>query len=77
MEIYGYNFQSDKEKEIVDVNQEIAQQVIIYRKREDKKIKIPDAIILATAKYLNADLITDDWDDFIGFDDHVKIIKPR
>ncbi len=87
MEVYGYNFKEKKEKEfidelfnnleIVEINKLIADSVIVYMKRKDKKIKIPDAVILATAKYLNADLVTDDWDDFVGFDDDVKIIKKQ
>jgi|GEM_PF-1063360 len=39
-----------------------------------KKIRLPDAIILATACHLNADLVTDDWDDFSGIDETVKVV---
>ena len=83
MEVYGYDFSNLKEKKlideifsnlkIVDVNVAIAEQVIQYRKNKIKKIKLPDAIILSTAKYLNSVLISDDWDDFIGFDNKVLI----
>lgn len=83
MEVYGYDFEDSKEKEFIDelfegleimeINKPIAEQVIIYRKRKTKKIKLPDAIILATAKFLNADLITNDWDDFQGIDEQVNI----
>lgn len=58
---------------IIEVNQEIADQAIIYRKNKTKKIKIPDAIILASAKYVNADLLTDDWDDFQNIDSTVDV----
>ena len=34
---------------------------------------LPDAIILATAKYLGADLLTDDWDDFVNIDVDVNV----
>jgi predicted nucleic acid-binding protein len=61
--------------EIVEVNIAIAKQVIIYKKNKNKKIKLPDAIILATAKHLGADLISDDWDDFINIDKDVVIKK--
>ncbi len=42
--------------EIVETNSEIRRKVIDYRKK--KKIKIPDAIIIATASWLEADLLT-------------------
>ena len=83
MEVYGYEFDNEQEKgfiddlfeglEVVDINQSIADQVIKYRKNKFKKIKLPDAIILATAKYLEADLLSDDWDDFKGFDNQVNV----
>jgi len=84
MEAYGYNFEDEEEKELIDalfnslelveINKEIAEQVIVYRKNKVKKIKLPDAILLATAKYLSADLITDDWDDFKGIDETVNVV---
>ena len=83
MEIYGYDFEKSEEKEltdnlfknllIIDVSQEIAQYVLEYRKAAIRKIKLPDAIILATARHLNATLLTDDWDDFIGIDPLVSV----
>ena len=83
MEVYGYDFEKSEEKEltdnlfknllIIDVSQEIAQYVLEYRKAARRKIKLPDAIILATARHLNATLLTDDWDDFIGIDPVVEI----
>ena len=85
MEVYGYEFDNLEEKElidelfniveIIDVNRTIADYVIDYRKIKTKKIKLPDAIILATVKYLDADLITDDWDDFQGFDENINILN--
>ena len=60
MEVYGYNFGNPIEKrlldsffeniEIIDVDTAIADIVIHYRTVSLKKIKLPDAIILATAK---------------------------
>jgi predicted nucleic acid-binding protein len=83
IEVYAYDFQDLSEKdiadeifaslEIIEVNQEIADQTIIYRKNKTKKIKLPDAIILASAKYVNADLLTDDWDDFQNIDSTVNV----
>ena len=84
MEVYGYEFTNKSEKdlideffaniEIVEVNQTIAEQSVIYRKNKIKKIKLPDAIILATAKFLDADLLSDDWDDFQGIDNSVNVL---
>ena len=61
-EIYAFDFQNSIEKditdeifanlEIIEVNKEIADQAIIYRKNKSKKIKLPDTIILASAKYV-------------------------
>lgn len=83
METYGYEFKNSDEKniidaffelvEVVDVNQSIAQNVIVYKTEKKRKIKLPDAIILATAKYLGADLLSDDWDDFVNIDGDVNV----
>lgn len=85
MEVYGYNFGNIIEKqlldaffeniEIIDVDTAIADIVIDYRTVSLKKIKLPDAIILATAKKLNATLLTDDWDDFLNIDNTVKVVS--
>lgn len=85
METYGYEFQNSEEKdiidaffelvEVIDVDKNIAENVISYRKIKKRKIKLPDAIILATAKSLGADLLSDDWDDFIDIDEDVKILN--
>ena len=84
MEVYGYEFTNKDEKdlidelfanlEIIEVNKTIADQSIIYRKNKTKKIKLPDAIILATAKLLDANLLSDDWDDFKGIDNSVNVL---
>ena len=85
MEVYGFEFANTDEVdlineifanlEITEVNIKIAKQAILYRKNKIKKIKLPDAIILATAKYLGAELITDDWDDFVNIDNSIVIKK--
>lgn len=84
IEVYAFDFQNSLEKdaideifanlEIIEINKEIADQAIIYRKNKSKKIKLPDAIILATAKYVNADLLTDDWKDFQNIDSSVNLL---
>jgi predicted nucleic acid-binding protein len=83
MEVFAFDFPSKDEKdlldiifaslEIIEINREIADQTIIYRKNKFKRIKLPDAIILASAKYVNADLLTDDWDDFQNIDSTVNV----
>ncbi len=83
VEVYAFDFQNSAEKDIADeifanlkiveVNKEIADQAILYRKNKSKKIKLPDAIILASAKYINVELLTDDWDDFQTIDLSVTV----
>ncbi len=83
MEVYAFEFSNKNEKdsldktfanlEIIEINREIADQPILYRKNKSKKIKLPDAIILASAKYADADLLTDDWDDFQNIDSIVRV----
>ena len=85
MEVYGFEFENETEKvlidelfdliEIVNVNMPIAEKVIEYKKNKRKKIKLPDAIILATADFIKADLLSDDWDDFINIDSNVKVLN--
>lgn len=83
MEVYSYDFSNPTEKllidelfkniEIIEINKTIADTAISIRKNKTKKIKLPDAIILATAKILEMPLLTDDWDDFSKIDDSVII----
>ena len=85
MEIYSYNFSNKKEEEllrellnnitITPINKEIADLTIEIRKSKTKKIKLPDAIILATAKYLNLILLTDDCDDFENIESSVLVLN--
>lgn len=83
IEVYAYDFPDQTEKdlideffdnvEIVEINKTLADQAITYRKNKTKKIKLPDAVILATAKYADADLLTDDWDDFQNIDSTIMV----
>jgi predicted nucleic acid-binding protein len=85
MEMYAYNFPDINEKvridklfkssNLLDLDIDIANKVIEYRKQKRKKIKLPDAIILATASVHHLALLTDDWDDFQGIDEDVEIVK--
>jgi predicted nucleic acid-binding protein len=85
MEVYGFEFENEEEKvlidhffeiiEIISVSMDIAQKVVEYKKSKQRKIKLPDAIILATANYINADLLSDDWDDFIKIDKQVNVLN--
>lgn len=85
IEVYAYDFQNFDKKhlidnifanlEIIEPSKEIADQAVIYHKNKFKKIKLPDAIILATAKRANADLLTDDWKDFLDIDSFVNVIN--
>jgi predicted nucleic acid-binding protein len=84
IEVLGYNFKDENEKvlttqilelfEIINPDIEIAELTINYRKL--KKIKVPDAIILATARKQNANLLTSNVIDFTNIDDKVKIVVP-
>jgi len=81
IEVLGYNFKDENEKlmtsqilgmfEIINPDVEIADLTISYRKM--KKIKVPDAIILATARKLNAILLTSNIADFKNIDADVII----
>lgn len=56
---------------IVNLNEEICEIAISIRKKH--KIKIPDAIIWATAKYNNSLLITRNTKDFPSHSSDIKI----
>lgn len=83
MEVVGYKNIFPEERsvidnffdhvEIIDVSREIAEIVIDYKINITKKIKLPDAIILATAALINADLLTLNISDFEGIDKDVNI----
>lgn len=83
MEVYAFDFNESEEKrsldkifgnlQIVETSKDIADIAIIYRKSKTKKIKLPDAIIIATAKHLGADLLTNNLSDFQGVDASVSV----
>ena len=82
MEVLGYTFRDSEEetfvKEIMDlfnvrfIDQKIAEIVIKYRKQQ--RIKLPDAIIAATAEANGFCLITRNIDDFKNID--IRILNP-
>ena len=85
MEVYSYGFSNNNEKKLIDelfksitiihINKEIADVAISIRKNKDKKIKLPDAIILATSLFLRIPLLTDDWDDFENIDSKATVLN--
>ena len=82
MEVLGYTFPNAEEdgfvKKIIDlfnvhfIDQEIAEIVIKYRKQQ--RIKLPDAIIAATAEANGFCLITRNIDDFKNI--NIRILNP-
>lgn len=84
MEALGYKFISSKEKQLItalcnecvilQLDNEIVSEVI--KLRQKGKIKLPDAIIFATAKVHSLKLITANVADFKGLNKRVKIINP-
>ncbi|MCK4764675.1 MAG: type II toxin-antitoxin system VapC family toxin [Candidatus Aminicenantes bacterium] len=84
LEVLGFQFSDEGEKKIIEdllknfeminIDPEIAENVLIIRQR--KKIKLPDAIILATAKFLKCDLLTRNVGDFSDIVEDVNIVDP-
>ena len=72
MEVLGYKFRDAEEEKfirsilgvfrIIYIDQRIAEMTIEIRK--EARIKLPDAIIAATAKVTNLNLVTRNIDDF-------------
>ena len=85
MEVLVYKFVDQNEEELIEqlldqfeiihLDMEIAKEVIAIKQR--KKIKLPDAIIFATSKDNDCDLMTHNVDDFKNIDETVKIVKPE
>jgi predicted nucleic acid-binding protein len=83
MEVVGYPFTDQAEESFTNllfgslqrlpVTQAVAERVITYRKL--RRIKLPDAVILATAREYDCFLTTRNVTDFIGIDDEVAIIN--
>ena len=84
MEVLGYRFENDLEKQtitqlceyfpIIHLNSEIIEKVISIRQKH--KIKLPDAIILATAIIVDLELVTANVGDFIAIDPELNIRNP-
>ena len=84
MEVLGYKFVDKAEEsfvkalfnslQLLPVSQHVAERVISYR--QIRKIKLPDAIILASAYEFGCTLITRNVDDFADLDIGVTIINP-
>lgn len=84
METLGFNFTQANEKELVKeiislfkvfyVDKAISEKVVAIR--QNKKIKLPDAIIAATALVKKCDLMTRNINDFKNIDDTLNVINP-
>ena len=84
MEVLGYKFENNFEKQkierlcklfpIIYLDTEIVEKVISIRQQH--KIKLPDAIILATAVISKMELITANVSDFVNIDHNLKIYNP-
>ncbi|MFC4212577.1 PIN domain-containing protein [Pedobacter lithocola] len=59
---------------IIELNSEIKN--IVISLRQNYKIKTPDAIIYASAKVLNAKLLTNNISDFEKIIDTVELVNP-
>ena len=72
MEVLGYQFRNPREEEFIREMIEVFRILFIDKKiadmaieiRRKRRIKLPDAIIAATAKALNLHLVTRNIDDF-------------
>ncbi len=83
IEVYAYEFSDPAEKDAVDrifdsleiigLDKAVAEHAIDYRKNSVKKVKLPDAVILATAKFIGADLITNNLSDFENIDSTINL----
>ena len=84
MEVLGFKFENISEKYIIEqlckyfpvigLNQEVVDKVIAIR--QEHKIKLPDAIILATAIISDMELVTANVADFIHIEPMVKLFNP-
>lgn len=84
MEVKGYAFKSRLEEKFINdlcnhftieyINEAIVDEVVRIRKIH--RIKLPDAIILATAKTLGLSLVTRNVVDFKAYETMVHIIDP-
>lgn len=85
IEVMGYNFDDEQEKlaiekilqiiPILNFDKEIADIAIGFRKKT--KIKLPDALIIATAEKMHTDLITSNIYGFKNLSEKINIIEPN
>ncbi len=85
IEVLGFNFKSEQERvaiekilniiSIIGIDKEIADLTIEFRKI--KKVKLPDALIIATAEKLEADLVTSNTADFKNLTNNIRLIEPK
>jgi predicted nucleic acid-binding protein len=85
VEVLGFNFKSEQEKRaiekilniisIVNLDKEIADLTIDFRKKT--KIKLPDALIIATAEKIEADLVTSNISDYKNLTKKIEIVEPK
>lgn len=84
MEVLGFGFRNAAERRLVEsmlgefellhLDMEVATIVITYRQR--RRIRLPDAIILATASKHDYTLVTSNTRDFKAVDGKVKVVAP-
>ena len=84
MEVLGFRFENNFEKQtierlckhfpVINLNTEIVEKVIAIRQKN--KIKLPDAIILATSVICDLELLTANVDDFKNIEPSLKIQNP-
>lgn len=84
MEVKGFTFKSLKEERIVNslcsmithvyINEAIVEEVIRIRKKV--RVKLPDAIIMATAFVHDQILVTRNINDFEGYRPGLKLLNP-
>jgi predicted nucleic acid-binding protein len=84
IEALGYAFATEKDKfymeqicslcQRLELTEDIVQQTV--RLKSKYKIKLPDAIIYATASVQNTPLLTNNVADFTALDGNVQLINP-
>ncbi len=85
IEVLGFNFKTETEKNaverifkslsVININREIADFTVELRKKS--KIKLPDALIMASAEIIEADLITSNISDFKNHSKNISVITPK
>jgi predicted nucleic acid-binding protein len=84
MEVLGYPFKNSQEKQFIEqiceniptigLDKNIVDKVIQIK--QNHKIKLPDAIILATTLVNQFTLVTANVSDFINIDNSLQIVNP-